>query len=106
MIRFLLALSFMVGIAAADYLPVCTASTSQAEPAITFDGINYLVAWIDMRDYPTDSSTNVYACRLTPDGRVLDTVDIQLTHTIWRDENVPRVCRGDTACFVIWHEGC
>lgn len=49
--------------------PVSTAKGFQAYPAATFDGTNFLVAW---QDYRGGQDWDVYAARVTPEGKVLD----------------------------------
>jgi hypothetical protein len=51
-------------------IPVSTGGFTQANPAVTFDGLNYLVVWGDER--VNERSPHVYAARVTPDGTVLD----------------------------------
>ncbi len=48
--------------------PVSSATYDQRDPAIAFDGTNYLVVWTDYRDGLGD----VYAARVSPSGTVLD----------------------------------
>ena len=45
------------------------ASTQQCNPAVAFDGNNYLVVWTD---WDTLNNTILLASRVTPDGSVLD----------------------------------
>jgi hypothetical protein len=49
---------------------VSQAVQGQNDPAISFDGTNYLVAWQDRRD---SVSSHIYGARVTPAGAVLDT---------------------------------
>jgi hypothetical protein len=49
--------------------PVCTAKGFQAYPQVTFDGTNFIVAW---QDYRGGADWDVYAARVTTEGRVLD----------------------------------
>jgi hypothetical protein len=50
-------------------IPVSRAPGDQAEPAVAFDGANYLVTWRDSRS----SRPGAYCARVTPSGVVLDT---------------------------------
>ncbi len=85
--------------------PVCTAKQDQTFPAIAYDSTNFLVTWTDTRDFLTDSSTNIYACRVTPAGQVLDTANILVVGGR-RDQMVPRIAMGQDDWFLIWQEGC
>jgi catechol 2,3-dioxygenase-like lactoylglutathione lyase family enzyme len=49
--------------------PVCQAKGYQCYPAVAFDGTNFLVAWTDYRN---GQDWDVYAARISPDGKVLD----------------------------------
>ena len=53
-------------------IPVSRAPNRQTEPAVAFDGTNYLVTWQDGRS----SRTGVYCARVSPAGVVLDTAGI------------------------------
>jgi hypothetical protein len=50
--------------------PITSAPGYQAEPAVAFDGTNYLVVW-DQAEWD-NQSPGVHAARVTPDGSVLD----------------------------------
>src|SRR6187551_2771483 len=50
-------------------IPISTQPAQQIEPAVAFDGTNYLVVWQDRR---TDDINDIYAARVTPAGDVLD----------------------------------
>jgi hypothetical protein len=49
-------------------IAIATHGREQRDPAIGFDGTNYVVAWTDNRG----SSTDIYGARVATDGRVLD----------------------------------
>lgn len=48
---------------------VCKAKHHQIYPKVTFDGDNFLVAW---QDYRNGQDWDVYAARISPEGKVLD----------------------------------
>lgn len=48
---------------------VCQAKHHQLYPKVTFDGENFLVVW---QDYRSGRDWDIYATRISPDGRVLD----------------------------------
>src|SRR5690348_2695096 len=58
------------GIAIDDPI-VSTTGISASEPAIAFDGVNYLVVWSDARDHRTP---DIWAARVAGDGTVIDTL--------------------------------
>jgi hypothetical protein len=62
-----------------DDFPISTANDTQDDPAITFNGGVYFVAWRDRRDYPTFSDHDIYAARVKPDGSVLDSSGIAIS---------------------------
>ncbi len=55
-----------------DGIAISTATGYQLEPAVAFDGVNYLVVWDDRRDDPT--SPMVFGARVSPAGGILDPV--------------------------------
>ena len=84
---------------------VSDAAFDQSKPAIAFDGTNFLAVWQDTRDIGTDTSSNVYACRLAPSLEVLDSAGILVAGT--REEDyVPAVCWGGSDYLVVWQRGC
>lgn len=52
-----------------DGFPVIKRPNNQAWPAVAFAAGNYLVAWMDARQYPV---YGIYFARVTPEGKVLD----------------------------------
>jgi len=90
---------------ALGWIEVCKESAEQWQSSVAFYDNQFLVAWTDLRDLPTDSSTNIYACRIATNGAVLDTWGI-LVASNRRDEMVPRICAGTLDWLVIWQEGC
>ncbi|MDQ1519846.1 MAG: hypothetical protein QOI55_919, partial [Actinomycetota bacterium] len=49
-------------------IPISTAANNQTQPAIAFDGTNYLVTWSDNRS----GDANIYGTRVSPAGTVVD----------------------------------
>ncbi len=52
-----------------DGFPVIARAGNQARPAVAYSGGNYIVAWMDARQYPV---YGLYAARVSPQGKVLD----------------------------------
>ena len=48
---------------------ICSAPGTQAEPAVAFDGTNWLVTWQDLR---SSAYFDIYGARVSPAGTVLD----------------------------------
>ncbi len=101
-----IAVLIVVGIAVgAGARVVSDAVYDQTRPAIAFDGTNFLVTWQDTRDLPTDTSSNIYACRLTPSLEVLDSAGILIAGE--REEDyVPAVGWSGADYLVAWQRGC
>ena len=104
--RRMIAVLVLAGVAAGSGARVVSnAVYDQTRPAVAFDGTNFLVTWQDTRDIPTDTSANIYACRLTPSLEVLDSAGILVAGTR-EEEYVPAVCWGGSDFLVAWHRGC
>ncbi len=87
------------------WIEVSKLDTDQWQSTVAFYDNHFLVGWTDTRDLSTDSSTNVYACRISNNGMVLDTWGIMIANS-HRDEMVPRICTGTSDWLIIWQEGC
>jgi len=77
-------------------IAISTAVNQQMEPAVAFDGTNYMVVWEDYR------SVGVYASRVTQAGAVLDTGIAILT---WGSGQLsPEVAFDGTNYLAVWSD--
>jgi hypothetical protein len=72
-------------------------------PSVSFDGTNVLVVWAARRD----SSTEIYAARVTKNGVVLDPGGVQITvgsdpFTIYDEPQVPAVAFDGVQSLAVW----
>ncbi|MBI1177956.1 hypothetical protein GC207_11035 [bacterium] len=79
---------------------ITTATNDQWYPAAAFNGTNYLVAWQDARNGGQD----VYAARVTPSGRLLDTNGIPVV-TLGNDQRLPSVASLNGDFLIAWQDG-
>jgi len=79
-------------------IQISLALNSQTAPSVTFSGSNYLVAWQDRRD---GDSGNLYCCRVTPQGSVLDPdgIPVSLAPGL---QGAPRLTRLGADWFCVW----
>ena len=82
-----------------DGIAISTARSSQREPAVSFDGTNFLVVWEDKRSL--SSYDDIYGARVTPAGNVLDPDGIPIS-TAARYHEHPAVSFDGTNWFVVW----
>jgi hypothetical protein len=80
---------------------VSTAAYDQYVPALAFDGANFLVTW---QDYRSDSSWDVYAARVTPQGTVLDPSGIPVS-TAADQQGSPAIAFDGANSLVVWGDG-
>jgi hypothetical protein len=78
------------------------AEALKQEPAVAFDGSNYLVVWTDERSAVNEP--DIYATRVAADGTVLDMAGIAIS-TAPRGQWYPEVAFDGTNYLVVWQEG-
>jgi len=79
---------------------VTNTSTYKSNPAITFNGTNYLVVW----DEDINNQVDVYGARLTTDGVSLDPAGILISAAA-NSQYKPQLCFGITNFIVVWGDG-
>lgn len=74
---------------------------SALQPALTFGAGRWLAAWTDSRA----EGSNIYAARVAPDRRVLDTAGIPLSPDYWNyvyRHGLPGAATGGNSYLVVW----
>ncbi|MEO0102820.1 MAG: T9SS type A sorting domain-containing protein, partial [candidate division WOR-3 bacterium] len=79
---------------------ISTAIYEQWDPAVAFDGTNYLVVWEDNRNGDWD----IYGARVNPTGVILDPDCIPISHVSYSDEWSPSVAFDGTNYLVVWED--
>jgi len=69
---------------------------------VEFDGENYLIVWMDARNYPT-TKFDIYGTRVTTGGAILDTNGF-LVSAAAADEKYPRAAAGPNDTLVVWED--
>jgi len=80
-------------------VPVSTASGAQKFPAVSYDGLNFVVAWQDSRG----ANTDIWASRVDISASVLDPVGIQLTGAL-NSQTRPAVASDGASTLVLWED--
>jgi hypothetical protein len=78
---------------------VSAATDDQLEPAVTFDGTNFVVAWTDRRTSRLEP--DVYCARVSPAGVVLDPSGIAVARGTGTQHQVAAVPTG-AGCVLAW----
>ncbi len=80
---------------------ISQAVQAQEDPAIGFDGANFLVVWQDQRSYP--DVYDIYGARVTPQGTVLDPLGFVISHAASAQQH-PAIGFDGTNLLVVWQD--
>jgi phosphoribosylformylglycinamidine (FGAM) synthase PurS component len=75
-------------------------ATDEGDPAVAFDGTNYLVVWEDIR---SEDSWDIFGARVSPAGSLLDTAGIVIAVAI-EAQWYPAVAFDGTNYLVVWED--
>ncbi|KPJ61434.1 MAG: hypothetical protein AMJ46_01740 [Latescibacteria bacterium DG_63] len=81
-------------------IAVSAAPSFQCEPAVAYDGRNYLVVW---RDWRRGIESDIFGARVSPSGAVLDTSGIPLS-TASNNQRHPDVASDGSGFLVVWED--
>jgi hypothetical protein len=82
-------------------IAIATPDNITDEPAVAFDGTNYLVVWAD---YRSSDSWDIYGARVTMGGVVLDPEGIAISTVSGNSQDTPAVAFDGTNYFVVWQD--
>lgn len=72
---------------------------NESVPAVSFDGVNYVVAWSDLRG----ASPDIFAARVSPAGNVLDPSGIRVSSGAAAESN-PTIASLDGGSLIAWQD--
>ncbi|HVG63768.1 MAG TPA: Ig-like domain-containing protein [Hyalangium sp.] len=81
--------------------PISAASGNQRNPAVAFDGTNYLIVWEDTR---SSLVGDIFGARVSPSGTVLDADGLQISLRFSAQAH-PAVAFDGTNYLVVWEDG-
>lgn len=87
---------------------VCNASSNQLVPAVTSDGKDFLVIWLDARNYTTWDKWDIYGAKITTEGTVLDANGFLIEdkpNTLASAEYPPLgIVHSDSNYMIVWEQ--
>ena len=81
-------------------IAISTAASGQYNPALAFDGENFLAVWHDER---TSHYSDIYGARVTPAGEVLDADGIAISTAVWFQQ-CPSLAFDGENFLVVWQD--
>jgi hypothetical protein len=80
---------------------VSAAAGNESPPVVAFDGLNYVVAWSDLRT----GEANLYATRVSPAGVVLEPSGIGVAVDPGTTATLPAIVSLDGGSLIVWQQG-
>ncbi|MBS2021885.1 MAG: hypothetical protein JST92_05705 [Deltaproteobacteria bacterium] len=81
-------------------IPICIVAGAQYRPAVSFDGNNYFVAWVDYRG---NTGSHIYGARVSKAGTVVDPAGINLSGTS-ANQLEPAIAFDGANYLVVWND--
>jgi len=81
-------------------IPISTLANNQNQPAVAFDGTNWLAVWADLRN---GSRSDIYGARIGLGGGLLDTIGIAIS-SVAEGQAYPSVAFDGTNYLVVWSD--
>jgi hypothetical protein len=81
---------------------VSTSANEEVSPTAAFDGNNYLVAWEDHRQGP--SNFDIFATRVSQSGAILDARSFPISEAE-SSQSYPRLAFGGSDYLAVWEDG-
>jgi hypothetical protein len=82
-------------------IAISLAAREQLTPAVASGGTNYLVTWTD---YRSETNSDIYGARVSPDGALLDPGGIAISTTAGYQDSPAEAFDG-TNYLVVWQDG-
>jgi len=80
-------------------IPICQYPGDQLDPAVAFNGLEYLVVWSDRRS----GVQHIYGCRVRPNGEVIDKQGFLVSGTTGT-QAYPKVASDGAGWEVVWQD--